>query len=183
MTTVIAIRAGNGAGKSWCARKIMDATEKDFKKKAKLSNGVLINVYSTYVVIGSYDRPTGGADTISKPQTVFDAVVEAAQYSNVFFEGALVGTCWEPIVLLRERLEEIGAEYIPICLDTSYEQCIDNINQRRALKGDGPLEKLSNIEISYKKHLSSAKKMHEAGWNPHWVSCDEAVKIALEKLK
>ena len=88
---VISIRGSNGAGKTWVARKVMDRAEQDFKKKVNASNGVLVNVYKNFVILGSYDRVCGGCDTIKTPQMVWDAVVECAQFSNVIYEGVIVG--------------------------------------------------------------------------------------------
>jgi len=182
MSVVIAIRGSNGAGKTTVARRVMDATEKDFVKKVKASNGVLLNVYKKYVIIGSYDRVCGGADTVKTPQLVWDAVVEAAEFTNVLYEGALVGSVFEPVVVLNARLKQLGAKFIPVCLNPTLEECIANVNTRRAADGKPPLPDPKNIETNYKKHISSAKKLHAIGLEPHWVSSDEAVPIILKEL-
>jgi len=142
MSVVIAIRGSNGAGKTTVARRVMDATEKDFVKKVKASNGVLLNVYKKYVIIG-------------------------------FFE---------PVVVLNARLKQLGAKFIPVCLNPTLEECIANVNTRRAADGKPPLPDPKNIETNYKKHISSAKKLHAIGLEPHWVSSDEAVPIILKEL-
>lgn len=182
MRKVVGIRGSNGSGKSWVMRRIMDAAESTFKLKHKLSNGVLVNVYEKVVIPGSYDKPTGGCDTISKPQLVWDTIMECAQYNNVAFEGVIVGNVFEPTMLLIERLEEIGVEFVPICLSTSFEQCVANVNARRAEAGKEPMAEVENIMTNHKKNLSSAKKLHEAKKKPYWVSSEEAVQIALKEL-
>lgn len=182
MTTVVGIRATNGGGKTTTARRVMGAAEQDFIKKVKASNGVLLNVYKTFVVIGSYDRVCGGCDTVKTPQLVWDAIVEAAEFTNVLFEGVLVGCVFEPTMILDARLKTIGAKLVPICLSTPFEQCVENVNTRRAAEGKPPIEKTDNILTNYKKHISSAKKLHAAGLEPHWVSSEEAVPIILKEL-
>lgn len=182
MTKVISIRGSNGAGKTWVARRVMDRAEGDFKKKITLDNGVLVNVYKNFVILGSYDRVCGGCDTIKTPQQVWDAVVECAQHSNVIYEGVIVGNVFEPTMILEARLRMIGAKLIPICLSTPFEQCVANVNQRRAVEGKPPMEKTENILTNDKKNISSAKKLHAAGLEPHWVSSDEAVPIILKEL-
>lgn len=179
---VIGVRGTNGSGKSWVARKIMERADDDFIKKHKLSNGVLINVYKSFVVIGSYDNQCGGCDGVKTPALVWDTVVECAQHSNVLFEGVIVGNVYEPTILLVERLKEIGAEYIPLCLNTDFDQCVANINNRRAEAGKEPMEKTENVTINDKKNKSSARKLKEAGLNPYWVSSEEAAQIALREL-
>jgi hypothetical protein len=179
---VIGIRATNGGGKTRTARELMKITDDTFIKKYKLSNGVLVNVYQKYVILGSYDRACGGCDTVSKPGLVWDAIVECAEYSNVVFEGIIVGCVYQPTIDLVERLKPIGATYIPICLDTSFEQSVENVNSRRAIEGKPPIEKTDNIMINYKKHLSSAKKLKADGLRPYWVSSDEAVQIILKEI-
>lgn len=180
---VIGIRGTNGSGKTWVARKIMEAAEEGFKTKYKLeSNKVLVNVFDKFVIPGSYDRACGGCDTISKPQLVWDTILECVEYTNVVYEGVIVGCVYQPTIDLYEKLKANGHELISICLATEYDQCVANITSRRAEAGKGPLESLDNIETNWKKHLSSARKLKEANMNVHWVSCEEAVEIALREL-
>jgi len=179
---VIGVRATNGGGKTHVVREVMRITDPYFQKKMKLSNGVLINVYDNFVVLGSYDRACGGCDTIKTPALVWDSIMECAEHKNVLFEGILVGTVYQPTMDLVERLKTIDTTYIPICLNTSFEQSVANVNSRRAEAGKGEIEKLVNIETNYKKHISSAKKLKEAGLNPHWVSAEEAINIILEEF-
>ena len=182
MTKVFSIRGSNGAGKTWVARRIMDRAEPDFKKKMTLDNGVLINIYKDFVILGSYDRVCGGCDTIKTPQMVWDAVVECAAYTNVIYEGVIVGNVYEPTMILNARLKEVGGEIVPICLSTPFEQCVANVNARRAVEGKPPIEKTENILTNDKKNISSARKLHVAGLNPHWVSAEEAVEVVLKEL-
>jgi hypothetical protein len=179
---VISIRGSNGAGKTWVAKRIMEHAAQDFIKIGEASNGVLLNIFKTFVALGKYDRPTGGCDTIKTPQMVWDAVVEASNYTNVLYEGVIVGNVFEPTMILNARLKAMGATLIPICLSTPFEQCVANVNARRAVEGKGPIEKTDNILTNDKKNISSARKLHAAGLNPHWVSSNEAVPIALRGL-
>lgn len=182
MTKVIAIRGTNGSGKTYVARKIMDAAEADFKTKFKLENGVIVNVFKNFVIPGSYDRVCGGCDTIKTPQLVWDTVVECAEHSNVVYEGVIVGNVYQPVIDLNERLKVVGAKLILLCLNTEFDQAVVNVNNRRAEAGKSPMEDTENIMTNHKKHLSSCKKFHADGMNPHWVSTDEAVAIALKEL-
>jgi hypothetical protein len=176
---VIGVRGTNGSGKTYVVRKVMELTDAYFQRKVKLNNGVLINVYDNYVVLGSYDRACGGCDTIKTPSLVWESILECAEHRNVLFEGVIVGNVYQPTIDLVEKLSEIDATYIPICLDTSLEQAIANVNHRRSLDGKDPIEKIVNIETNYKKHISSAKKLKEGGYNPHWVSTEDAVRIIM----
>lgn len=182
MHTVISIRGTNGAGKTWVARQVMQRADPDFVKKATLANGVLVNVYRNFVILGSYDRACGGCDTIKTPQQVWDAVVECAQHSNVLYEGVIVGNVFEPTILLNERLKMIGARLVPVCLNTPFEECVANVNRRRAVEGKPAIERTDNILTNDKKNRSSAKKLHAAGLNPHWVSAEEAAQVILQEL-
>jgi hypothetical protein len=182
MNKVISIRGSNGAGKTWVARQVMSRAEDDFKKKVTLDNGVLVNVYKNFVILGSYDRVCGGCDTIKTPQMVWDAVVYCANFSNVIYEGVIVGNVFEPTMILEARLRMIDAKLIPICLSTPFEECVANVNKRRADEGKPPIEKTENILTNDKKNISSAKKLHTVGLEPHWVSSNEAVPIILREL-
>lgn len=178
--TVISIRGSNGAGKTWVARKVMDRAV--FKKKITLDNGVLVNVFDKFVILGSYDRVCGGCDTIKTPQLVWDAVVECAAYANVIYEGVIVGNVYEPTIVLNHRLQELGARLLPICLNTPFDRCVENVNTRRAVERKPPIEKTENILTNDKKNISSARKLHAAGLEPHWVSSEEAVEIICKEL-
>ena len=182
MNKVFSIRGTNGSGKTYTARKVMEACESGFKVNTEMSNGVKVSVYEQFVIIGSYARVCGGCDSVKTPQLVWDAVVEAAEHKNVIYEGVIVGNVWEPTVTLVERLKLIPAEFIPICLNTDFDQAVANMNKRRADAGKEPLEDNTNIMTNHKKNLSSARKLHAGGYNPRWVSSEEAVEIILREL-
>jgi hypothetical protein len=56
------------------------------------------------------------------------------------------------------------------------------VNARRAVEGKPPIEKTDNILTNDKKNISSARKLHTAGFEPHWVSAEEAVEVILREL-
>lgn len=181
-TKVITVAGTNGAGKTTTMRKVMEYMEADFKTKHTLDCGVLINVYKSAVVIGSYDRVCGGADTVKRYSSVWEAVLECAEHNNVLYEGVLVSNVYSPAIELSNKLKKIGSVFIPIGLNTNFEQCVANTNIRRAAAGKEALEDSKNIEISYKKSRAAFKKFYADGLNPYWVSSDEAVQIILKEI-
>ena len=181
-TKVITIAGSNGAGKTTVMRKVMERMDDDFKVKHTLACGVLVNVFKRAVVIGSYDKVCGGADTVKNYSSVWEAVLECAQFNNVLYEGVLVSNVYAPAINLSNKLKEIDSTFIPIGLNTEFDQCVANTNTRRATAGKGPLEDTGNILINFKKSISAFKKFHADGLNPHWVSSDEAVQIILGEL-
>ena len=181
-TKVITISGTNGAGKTTVMRKVMERMDDDFKVKHTLKCGVLVNVFERAVVIGSYDKVCGGADTVKNYSSVWEAVLECAQFNNVLYEGVLVSNVYAPAIELSNNLKEIGATFIPVGLNTEFDQCVANTNSRRAAAGKGPLEDTGNVLTNYKKSLSAFKKFHADNLKPYWVSSEEAVQIILGEL-
>lgn len=175
---VIGIRGANGAGKTTVARRVMERAP----KQEEVPAGVYIPTWlpvvncGKFVTVGSYKRVCGGADTISDYKGIFTGIhALAVTGNNVLYEGVLVGTVFQPTVDLMMALQRDGVGIKLYCLNTSLEQCIENVNTRRAAEGKGPLERTVNVETNYKKHISSARKFHTLGWDVVWCSADEAV--------
>jgi len=179
MSKVVAIRGTNASGKTWSARQIMRNFKDQYNGELKLASGLKYQSFGSFSVVGSYATPSGGADGCEYAD-VWPAIAELAQMGDVLVEGALICSVYQPWVDLMAANPQ--HEYTHICLNTSWEQIQLNMNNRRALVGKPPLEKWSNVEIGFNKNISSAKKLHAAGYNPHWVSADEAVEIAIKEL-
>ncbi len=182
MNKVIQIRGGNGSGKTHVARQIMSRFT--FIKENKLPSGVIINVYDQFISIGKYHGGIvcGGADTVKTPTLVWDTIIDCIAHKNVLVEGILTSTVYAPVMELKVRLDKVPASLHLLCLSTEFDQCVANVNSRRADAGKGPLERLVNLETNHKKHLSSARKFRAAGMNPRWVSADEAVEIVIKEF-
>ena len=178
---IVAIRGSNGAGKTTTARAVMRHFQSDFIGEKKSPSGIKYQDFGRFGVVGSYARVCGGADTIAYKENpvIMRELVDMGK--SVITEGVLFGNVWQPIIDFLPTVPH--ARYVPICLSTSIDQCIINVNSRRAVEGKDPLPDPKNIITNYNKHLSSAKKMHAAGMNPYWVDSERAVEIIIKELE
>ena len=178
MHKVIGIRGPNGAGKTTLARALMEKANYIIQVTVA---GSLVNVFDKFVVPGSYKRVCGGCDTLEY-KNVHPTILECALFSPVIYEGVLVGTTFEPTLKLNDELSFQGSRLILVCLDVTLNEAIDNVNRRRAAEDKSAIGKTDNIEISYKKHLSSARKLHAAGVSIMWLPFNDALTYIEEEL-
>jgi len=142
---IISIRGTSGAGKSTIVRAIMEAYPGTFnrimveKRKRPIALlavnpnknlGKLGQLPRSLFIVGHYDIPCGGADTISGNEIIYGMVRDAAKAGHdVIFEGRIIG------VDVR-RTAELATKY-PVTIfhiDIPLEECLASINERRRRK-------------------------------------------------
>lgn len=135
-------------------------------------------------VMGSYEGPTGGCDTISGQLSldrIYDKVERTVtvDHRHVLFEGLIV--CSD-----ARRTKDLVSEKFPlhvILLNTPLEQCKKNIDARRAAKEKGPLEDHRNTEQKYNGNLESVARFASAGVDVKQLSVEDAMAFIGEKFK
>lgn len=155
---IINVRGTSGSGKSELVRRIM-ALHPERKphfvegRKQPLfyecNSGTRLE---PLFVLGHYETPCGGCDTISKDQfdTVFGLVRELSERGHVLFEGLLVSA-------ERKRSQDLfsnNSTGVIIQLTTSLEDCIAGIQARRKERGD---ERPINPKNTEDKHREVPK--------------------------
>ncbi len=156
---IINIRGTNGSGKTHLVKRLiasheMDDVVEDGKIIGHLLNGKLY-------VVGMYTKhgAHGGADTIKTSDEICRRIREFSKYGNVIFEGVIVSTVYQRWADLSE---EIDQAWLWLCLNTSLEQCHNNISYRNFCMSYN--KKL--VDEKYKTVLRTAERAEEAG---KWV--------------
>lgn len=164
MNKIINLRGTSGAGKSHLIRAIMaccsdklpvhiDGRKQPLYYTMRLPSGDVLSV------IGHYESPCGGCDTISSgTDGIFQLVRDQAQVGHVLFEGLLIGV----EVTRTAKLPEVGEAHA-VFLSTPIDQCVAGINARRQARGDerpldpkNTISKHKGVENTRKRMLREA---------------------------
>ena len=133
-------------------------------------------------LIGHYETPCGGCDTIPNMDKIFTLVRQAHEAGyDVLFEGLLISA------EIRRALElhQEGLPLIVVELTTPVDLCVESVNLRRiAKKGDAavPLNPKNTVDKA-KGVRSSTKKLQEEGVRCVALSREEAFKLIKEEFR
>lgn len=126
-------------------------------------------------VIGHYETPCGGCDTINKLDEVFERVRAAhAEGRDVLFEGLLISADFNRTHALHEDglpLLVVGLDSVPL------DVCIESVNERRRAKRgpDAPPVNPKNTESKWKGTKKTMEKLREHGVAAPSVHREQAI--------
>jgi len=130
-------------------------------------------------VVGKYDVPTGGCDTIHDVKALYETIYNLqSTHNHVLFEGLFVMNMTRG----PQLAEELGKNLVLLQLTTPLATCIASINSRRAEKGKGLLENKANTQDNYRRATNYCAKMRDAGARVIKVSREEGLGKILELL-
>lgn len=189
----INIRGTNGSGKTHIVRAMLDEAKasgmlepvpgEDGKHPAGYLIKSVIGTVPDVFVLGQYETACGGADSISG-EGALDAIYDIVERQvtehgrHVIAEGLICCSDFR-------RTCDLHSQGFPIeilMLDTSLEQCIINVNKRRADRDKGELPNTGNLEAKYHGNLRSIARFQSAGVPIQHVSVEEAQKIIKERF-
>lgn len=130
-------------------------------------------------VVGRYDSPTGGCDTIKEISQVYELLQQ--QYEarrHVLYEGLFVMNMTRGPQLAAK----VGKGLNILQLTTPLSVCIKSIDLRRAERGSPALENLKNTEGNYKRATNYCGIMRDAGARVYKVTRSQALPKLLELL-
>lgn len=185
--TIINIRGTSGSGKSTLVRSIMDLYPHRHSYKMEGRKQPIGYVCSraeggrALAVIGHYETPCGGCDTIAKMETIFEKVREShAAGFDVLFEGLLISAD----VNRTAALHEDGLPLEVVALDVPLDVCLDSVNARRWAKNpDKPPVNPKNTESKWKGVRKSMERLEAAGVRASWASRDGALTLIRHLLE
>lgn len=180
---IIQIAGTSGSGKSHLMRAFLDWARKNTLGVDETPEGYELllenDLTTTAFVLGKYDVPTGGCDTISDVKKLY-ALIEKALKENsyVLYEGLFVMNQTRGPQLATT----LGKGYHVLQLTTPLATCLASINERRAARGAGELANKKNTTDNYKRAQNFCARMREVGARVHRVSRDEGLDKILELL-
>lgn len=173
---IVNIRGANGAGKSTLVKKILgmlvDQTAVDAPgRKRPIAYTGKNRDGCPIAILGAYETPTGGCDTIGDIETIFMLVDMYAQKGmHVLFEGIVAQHS-------ATRLLEINAKWPVdvIVLRTTQDDCVASVRARRAARG-ATVEEFDpkNVIKEFKSVVSSTKRLKGDGVRIHELDRDVA---------
>lgn len=165
--TIIQIRGTSGSGKSTLTRRIMELYPT--KTRVKISGrkqplGYMLSGMGDrqLAVIGHYETPCGGCDTIPSLDEIYRLVRQShEQGHDVLFEGLLISS----EINRSQALHDDGLPFHILQLDTPLQLCLDSVNARRRAKrgDDAPGVNPKNTESKFKGTVSTCNKLKQGG--------------------
>jgi hypothetical protein len=183
---IINIAGTNGSGKSTVVRWLLDqALEKTpvMQEGRSIPIGydlVLPKIETVVHVMGAYEVPTGGCDTIKDVRIAFDHLVsQVKEGKHIVYEGAFVMNMQRGPEMVQQLAEH--RVYV-LLLTTPLAACFQAIAARRAENGEGVFVQRKNIEGHHVRAQNYSSKMRQAGATVKRVTREEAPKVLWEIL-
>ena len=182
---IINIRGTSGSGKSTIVREIMKqyptvCKVKEDGRKRPLSYSCVKPMHRPLMVLGHYETPCGGCDTITSMDKIYALVRHAHEEGyDVLYEGLLLSA----EVNRCQQLHEDGLPLLVIGLDVPLQECIDSVNARRWAKDpEKPGVNPKNTESKHKGTKRSMERFKEAGVQTAWCCRDGSVVLIKDML-
>ena len=173
---IIQIRGTSGSGKSTVMRKVMEhfTLEPVYREKRKQPLYYKDDGYHL-TVLGHYESPCGGCDTIGSAHAVFELVQQLVLFKHTVCEGLLLSED----VKWSSQMRDLRVVY----LTTPVEQCLANIRKRRAEAGNTKELNEHNTRNRVGVIERSRVKLSEAGILCRRMSSDQAVSSIVKWIK
>lgn len=166
---IVNLRGTSGSGKTTLARALMARLGSRVRVRAHGKKRILAYLCphpvpgeKTVAVIGSYENPTGGCDTLPDMPTINSLVREAhAKGFHVFFEGLLISADQKWMYAMHQE----GLPVQVVCIEIPIEQCVESVNMRRRAKRGPDAEPVNpkNTESKWHQTRKAARWLTERG--------------------
>lgn len=175
---IIQIRGTSGSGKTTVMRKVMEhfplvPVYRDGRKQPLYYKSDDHNLS----VLGHYESPCGGCDTIGSARQIFDWIQTLCLFKYTLCEGLLLSEDVKWTTQLRHDEVQV------IFLTTSLEQCLANIRKRRDAAGNSKELNVKNTTNRVAVIERARIKLLDAGIMCRRASSEQAVKLILNLVK
>ncbi len=187
------IRGTSGSGKTTAVRKIMEMGSVEPIGRTSLSRvgtgprvmkpaGYLVRLIGfkkPIHIVGHYETPTGGCDTMGSVGPTFRRIAEFHEAGHhVLFEGLLISRSKGRMI---ELWDQVGPGIMKAFhLNTSLEQCLEGIAARRAAIGNvKPVDPMQTT-ATYDRVLQISESFRASGYPIQFVTREEVVNRILE---
>ncbi len=186
---IVNIRGTSGTGKSYLARELMGLytgpklifKEKGRKQPIGYTFARPKKDGPSLAVIGHYETPCGGTDTISGYEQIYKLIVAAHKHGNdVLYEGLLLSGD----VKWTGRLHQEGFPLFVLALFVDIDVCIASINKRRWAKNpDKPPVNPKNTIAKVRGVELSMQRLKDMGAKTHWSDRASSLGVLRKVLK
>jgi protein gp37 len=184
------IRGTSGSGKSWLARRWLQSypTQPLYglfgTSKPEAYECVVPGVERMLYVLGPYETPCGGCDSILPYGLILGLLRKYAARGHVLFEGLLIGDSYGSVGALLDQLSGEGVSCAVIRLNTPLDECLERVQQRRSQRGDRRPLNPKNTIAHFERSLNSKRLFEVEGSRATWLdlSAEEANAAILRML-
>jgi hypothetical protein len=165
---VLNIRGTNGSGKSHLVHRLL----KEYGA-IPLGDGKKINAYrlenTNVYIVGRYETPTGGCDTIIDINDVNKYIKALAKRGHVVFEGLVATGIAGRWIELARSMPRI--KWIFLTLDTPLKKCIRRVEERRRARGElKPMSSAGAAKMRDAREGTLLARARDAGIDPRNVN-------------
>lgn len=177
---VINIRGTNGSGKSTIVKKLIRKLAAVPMRSQDDKILGYCNAHGGISMLGRYETPTGGCDTIRTQDEICRGVVTLATRGNVIFEGLLISGMHGRFVALAKAMPT--HQFIFAVLDTPLKKCIKRTIKRRLARGNVTPFDPKNLINKHRAVLSSRLALEKAGMDVRTLDHENAIPILIQWL-
>lgn len=163
---LIQIRGCNASGKTTTVRQFIQKNNLEIKEiNVKGKNTIITtNKDNSIVVLGRYDKKTGGCDLFSNKDHVFNTIIWIIfnlKPKIIIFEGLIYGLTYKFASEVSDYAKKYNYNYTGLCLYANEEIVLKRLYKRN---GGKPIKE-QNIFAKTKSMIASYKKLLSNGYN------------------
>lgn len=160
---IIQIRGSNGAGKTTIVRQFVQRNNLEIKKvniKGK-ETCISTNKNGSIVVLGRYDKKTGGCDLYDNTEHVLNTIMWTMinlKPKIIVFEGMIYSLSYKFASKVSDFVKKYNYQYIAISLYTNPDVVFERIYKRnggKPIKENLILDKIKSVKTSHNKLVSN----------------------------
>lgn len=184
---IIQLRGTSGSGKTTAMKSVIDSLynwNSYYVPKRKKPLWMVSDEFPHVAVLGHYESPCGGCDTIGSARQVYEVIdlLLPETITTVLCEGLLLSedVKWTS-QLVNHRLGKGGVWCY--FLNTPLDRCLANISLRRKSAGNEKEVDPKNTTNRVTTIERARLKLMEAGVNCRWTSPRQAPDVILNRLR
>lgn len=163
---IISLRGTNGSGKSFVVRNLRALARAERlhygclgAKKPEAHALTLPQVAEPVYLLGPYDLiRSGGCDSVQPYEIIPELIAKYAERGHVLFEGIIVTSVYGRVGAL---LEQWGKDVVFLFLDTTLDQCLARVEDRRGRGRDERL--IKNVTMKFLSSQAVRRRVLEEG--------------------
>lgn len=176
---IINVRGANGSGKSTVVRRVLQSFQSTIQLVPGRARPFAYQCVGGPYILGTYENPTGGCDTIPSIEVIFEAVKLSADAGrDVLYEGILAQHSATRLLELN-RVHPVTV----VVLTTPLEDCVQAVRDRRAARGEEKELDPKNVVREFQSVISSTKRLKSSGVEIVHLDREAAYEFCLRSLR